>query len=75
MFLSFNVIKVSNRTVASIPKALSGICVCMRTCLCIACVCHAHLLIALAFSGSPLLERVKKVSECSRSGCNLFESI
>lgn len=35
----------------------------------------ALVLIALAFSGSLLAERVKKVSACSRSGCNLFESI
>lgn len=47
----------------------------MRVCLCLACVCLAHLLIELTFSGSPLFERVKKVSECSQSGCNLFESI
>lgn len=47
----------------------------MRVCLCLACMCLAHLLIELTFSGSPLFERVKKVSECSQSGCNLFESI
>jgi len=35
-------------------------------------VCLGYLLIELTFSGSPLFERVKKVSGCSQSGCNFL---